>query len=60
VLEGFEVKDRRVQWLVGEDVSQSVTEYPLPTHLKGEIPGGLRYSSPEDLAVAKALYDVHS
>ena len=34
--------------------------YPLPTYLKGDIPSGLRYSTPEHLPVAKALYNVQS
>ena len=60
MLKEFKVGDRRVQWLASEDVSQMRMEYSLPTHLKGNIPRGLRYSTPEHLPMAKALYDVHS
>ena len=54
----FKVEDRRVQWLASEDVSERRVAHSFGTYLKGEISGGLRYSTPEDLSVAKTLDDV--
>jgi len=60
ILEGFDVEDRRDQWLVSNSMSQRRVECSFPAHLKGKIFGGLGYPTQEHLPVAETLDDVQS
>lgn len=50
--------DRRVQWLVNEDISRRRMECSFPAHLKGDISCEFGHPTQEHLPVAETLYDV--
>ena len=54
----FRVEDRKVQWLVNEDVNWRRMEYSPAAYLKGDISSRLCHWDPEYLPVAETLYDM--